>query len=1029
MNLKFTIPNLGYPDLLGKKLLLLLLCLVFYAQAFAQTQLQVTGRVTEQGAGLPNATVRVKGTQIGTKTDPEGKFKITVPENATLVFSYIGFADQEIPVKGRKHIEVQMAEDAGSGLNEIVVVGYGTKKKANLTGAVATISGAELAKSPSTNLTNSIAGQVPGLIVNSRGGEPGNDNADVFVRGKSTLGNSGALVVIDGIPDRAGGFARLNPADIESFTVIKDASAAIYGARSANGVILITTKRGKTGQPVLSLGTNWATTEPTRVPKMLNSYQYAQATNEYNALRGEALTWKPEDIELFRNGSDPLGHPNSNWWDAIMKKRALQQNHILSLSGGTDKVSYFLSGQHQQQDGIYKGDAANYKQDQARANIDVNVTDNFKIGVDVAYRNEQRNAAKRGYDAGGIFRELWLAYPYLTPIYPNGLVGVGIGGGPDNSMVYITSGEAGYQQFTNSYLQTKASFSWKLDKVTKGLFVDGYYAYDVTNVKTKSFTKTPPPAYRYDALKKDYVAVASAIAPSLFEQRGAINEGLLNVKLGYSKTIGDHAFDAFVALETFKGKADTINASRSNFLSNSLDQLFAGSLIGQQNNSGAAKSARVNYISRLSYNYKSKYLVDYTMRYDGSQNFPKGKRYGFFPGVSAGWRISQEDFFKSEVVNELKLRASWGRTGNDIVNAFNYLQTYLLGRGYGYSLGSGASQVTSLVLGPTPNPNITWELATTTDIGIESQFFKGKLGVNIDLFRSMRSNILIPRSESVPGYTGLILPKENLGKVLNRGVELEVTHRNNIGNSFAYNVRGNVTYARNKVIFMDEAPNIPDYQRKTAIPVDSWFLYKSNGIYQNQQEIDNSPHPANTAPGDIRYVDVNNDGFINDLDKVRMPLTRTPELMFGLALGASWKNIDCSVFFQGQARAKSYLAPAGLNMVKEFFEDRWQNPGDNTFPRNFNGPTGRTYGVNTLESDFWLRDAAFVRLKNVELGYSLSKPITEKLKIQNARIYVSGSNLFSVDKFGPSFDPEVPNNSGQYYPQQRVINIGANITF
>ncbi|NRF41912.1 TonB-dependent receptor [Pedobacter foliorum] len=1027
MNVKLTIQKVGYPDSLRKKLMLLLLFFVFYVHAFAQQQ--ITGKVTDNNIGLPNATVRVKGTQLGTKTDGDGKFKLSVPDNAVLIFSYIGFTDQEIALNGRKHIEVQLTEAVGSGLNEIVVVGYGTKKRANLTGAVATISGAELAKSPSTNLTNSIAGQVPGLIVNARSGEPGNDNADIFVRGKGTLGNSGALVVIDGIPDRAGGFARLNPADIESFSIIKDASAAIYGARAANGVILITTKRGKSGKPVLTLGTNWTSTQPTRVPQMLSSYQYAQATNEYDALVGQQLTWKPEDIEKFRDGSDPLGHPNSNWWDAIMKKRALQQNHIMSLSGGTDKVSYFFSGQHQKQDGIYKRDAAYYKQDQARANVDVSVTDNFKIGIDVSYRNEFRNAAKNGYDAAGVFRELWLAYPYLTPIYPNGLVGVGIGGGPDNSMAYITSGEAGYSRFTTDYLQTKASFSWKLDKVTPGLFVDGYYAYDKTASKIKAFTKTPPPAYRYDPATKDYVKVASSIAPSLIEQRGDLRERLLNLRLGYSKTISDHTFDAFVAFESFKGNADTLNASRSNFLSNSLDQLSAGSLIGQQNFSDAAKAARINYISRLSYNYKSKYLIDYTMRYDGSQNFPQGKRYGFFPGVSAGWRISQEDFFKSEVINELKLRASWGRTGNDRVSDFNYIQRYLLGTGYGYSLGSGASQVSSLILGPTPNPNITWELATTSDIGLESQFFNGKLGVNVDVFRSMRSNILITRSESVPGYTGLTLPNENLGKVLSRGIELEATHNNRIGNSFTYNIRGNITFARNKVIFMDEAANIPSYQRKTGIPIDSWFLYQSDGIYQNQQEIDNSPHPAGTGIGDIRYKDVNNDGAINDLDKVRTPLVRTPELMFGLALGGSWKNIDASVFFQGQARAKSYLAPAGLNMATEFFDQRWQKPGDTKYPRNFSGPTGRTFGVNTLESDQWLRDASFVRLKNVELGYTLPKSVSERLKMQSARIYVSGTNLFSIDKFGPSFDPEVPNNSGQYYPQQRLINIGANITF
>ncbi|TCD26456.1 TonB-dependent receptor [Pedobacter psychrodurus] len=1027
MNLKLTFQKLGYPDLLWKKLILLLLFFAVFVPSFAQQM--VSGRVTDNGLGLPGASVRVKGSQQGTKTDTDGRFKLSVPSNAILIFSYIGYTDQEINVGDKTNIEVQLVETSGAGLNDVVVVGYGTKKRANLTGAVATISGAELAKSPSTNLTNSIAGQVPGLIVNTRSGEPGNDNADVFVRGKSTLGSTGALVVIDGIPDRSGGFARLNPADIESFTVIKDASAAIYGARSANGVILITTKRGKSGRPVFSLGTNWATTQPTRVPEMLNSYQYAQATNEYDALVGQQLTWKAEDIEKFRNGSDPLAYPNSNWWDAVMKKRALQQNHILSLSGGTDKVSYFFSGQHQKQDGIYKRDAAYYTQDQARANVDVNVTDNFKIGVDVSYRNEFRNAAKRGYDAGGIFRELWLAYPYLTPIYDNELVGVGIGGGPDNSLVYITSGEAGYQRFTTDYLQTKASFSWKLDKVAKGLFVDGYYAFDKTISKTKSFTKTPPPAYRYNPATKGYTQVVSSITPSLFEQRGDINQGLLNLKLGYSKTISDHTFDAFVAFESFKGNTDIINANRVNFLSNSLDQLFAGSLIGQQNNSSAAKAARVNYISRFSYNYKGRYLLDYTMRYDGSQNFPQGKRYGFFPGVSAGWRISQEDFFKSEVINELKLRASWGKTGNDAVSAFNYLQTYLLGSGYGYSLGAGASQVSSLVLGPTPNPNITWELANTTDIGLEAQFFKGKLGVNIDVFRSLRSNILITRSESVPGYTGLTLPSENLGKVLNRGIEMEVLHHNNIGDSFKYNVRGNITFARNKVIFMDEAANIPDYQRKTNIPIDSWFLYQSDGIYQNQQEINNTPHPAGTGVGDIRYKDINNDGAINDLDKVRTPLTRTPEIMFGTSVGASWKNIDFTVFFQGQARAKSYLAPAGLNMVQEFFEKRWQNPGDNKYPRNFSGPTGRTFGVNTLESDLWLRNAAFVRLKNIEFGYTFSKTLIEKIKMQNVRLYISGTNLFSIDRFGPSFDPETPSNSGQYYPQQRVINVGANITF
>jgi TonB-linked SusC/RagA family outer membrane protein len=867
------------PACLRRFAAILLLSFVLLHRFFAQQNIR--GKVVgADSLALANVSVSVKGSQAGTRTGADGHFALNAPANAILIITHLGYVAQQYALNGQSNITITLQPENRS-LNEVVVVGYGTKKRANLTGAISSVSGAELEKTPTANLTNAIAGQLPGVIANSRSGEPGNDNAEIFIRGKSTLGNSGALVVIDGIPDRAGGFARLNPADIESLTVIKDATAAIYGARSANGVILVTTKRGKTGKPVLSVGTNWGLTQPTRVPEMLSSYGYAVATNEYDKLVGQQITWPDADIQKFKDGSDPLGHPNTDWWQDVMKRSSLQQNHVVSLKGGTDKIKYFLSGQYQDQDGIYKGDAASYKQSQARANIDVAVTSKFKVGLDALLRNENRNAAKSGYDAGGIFRELWLAYPYLTSVYPNGMVGVGIGGGPDNSMTYITSGEAGYQRFNNKYLQTKVNFNWNLSSITDGLYLDGYYAYDFTLSKTKAFTKTPPPAYRYNTATGDYTQVTSTIAPSLFEQRGDINQNLINIRLGYNKTFGDHTIEAFAAFERFKGTTDIINASRNNYLSNSIDQLFAGSLIGQQNNSQAAQAARVNFIGRASYSYKNKYLLDYNMRYDGSQNFPQGKRYGFFPGVSAGWRISQEDFFTSSVINELKLRASWGRTGNDNVSAFNYLQTYLLGTGFGYSLGSGASQVSSLVLGPTPNPNITWEIASTTDIGIESQFFNGKFGLNVDVFRSMRSNILITRSESVPLYTGLTLPNENLGRVLNRGIEVEAIYNNKGDKEFTYSIRGNITYVKNKVIFMDEAPNIPSYQQKTNLPIDSWFLYQSDGIYQNQQEIDNSPHPAGTAPGDIRYKDVNGDGAINDLDKVRTPLTRTPEIIFG----------------------------------------------------------------------------------------------------------------------------------------------------
>lgn len=1010
-------------------LLFLLFCHVMIAAAQDKSRV-ISGKVrNDNGEAIPGATIMEKNSKTGVITDNDGNYSMHVSTpHPVLVISATGFTRTEIPVGDNNHADVTLQSE-NKALNEVVVIGYGTKKRANLTGAVAAISGKELQKSPVTNVSNALAGQVPGLIANTRSGEPGNDNAEIFVRGKATLGSTGALIVIDGVPDRSGGFARLNPADIESISVIKDATAAIYGARSANGVILVTTKRGQTGTPVLTFSTNWGLTQPTRVPRMLNSWQYAVATNEYDALTGQQPMFTDNDIQLFKDGSDPLGHPGSNWWKAVMKDWALQQNHVVTLSGGSEKVKYYLSGQYQHQDGIYRENAAYYKQAQARANIDVAVTSNFKVGIDVLYRDEFRNAAKPGYDAPGIFRELWLAYPYLVPRYPNGDVGPGIGGGPDNSMIYITSGAAGYQRFTNDYLQTKASFSWDLSMLTPGLSLDGYYAYDLTLNRSKAFTKTPPPVYRYNAATKDYTMIVSSIAPNLSELRGTLVQQLTNLRLNYNRKFNDHTIEAFAAFERFTGDMDTITAYRSGFLSNSLDQLFAGSLTGQQNNSIASQAGRINFISRISYNYRNKYLLDYNMRYDGSQNFPAGKRYGFFPGISAAWRISQEPFFNTSFVSDLKIRGSWGKTGNDAVSAFNYIQTYLLGGGYGYSLGPGASQVSSLVLGPTPNPNITWEVANTTDLAVESQFLKGKVTLSLDYFRSMRTGILITRSESVPLYTGLTLPAENLGRVLNRGIEAEASYNHSSGKDFSYSIRGNMTFARNKVIYMDEAKDIPSYQQKTGLPIDGWFLYESDGIYQNQAEIDNSPHPAGTAPGDIRYKDVNNDKQINGLDMVRKPLVRTPEIIFGTSFSCSWKNLDLTIFFQGQARARSYLAPAGLNMTQEFFDGRWQKEGDNKYPRNFNGPTGTTFGVNTLASDFWLRNAAFVRLKNVEIGYNLPSSLLSKAKIQGARIYVNGNNLFSIDKFGPSYDPEIPTDNGWYYPQQRIVNIGANLTF
>ena len=1009
-----------------------LLSLMCAAQSRLHT---INGKIiNDRNEPVAGASVMEKGGKVATFTSDDGTYAITVSQsNAILVISSAGYAMVEINAGDRSNVDVTLQTENKS-LNEVVVVGYGTKTRANLTGAVSSISGKELERSPAANLTNSIAGQVPGLIVNTRSGEPGNDDAAVFIRGKGTLGNQSPLVVIDGIPDRSGGFARLNAADIASFTVLKDATAAIYGARAANGVILITTRRGQSGKSSLTFSANTAITQPTRTPKMLNSYEYALAEKEYYTLPGAGTgrTITDEDLQKYRDGSSPLTHPDTDWWDAIMKKWTFQQNYTLSLSGGTDKVKYFISGQHEKQDGNYKGNSSFYKQTQARVNIDITPVENFKIGIDVLYRNQFRNSGVPGYDAGGIYRELWLAYPYLTAVYPNGLVGVGIGGGPGNSMVYVTSDALGYEKRTTNYLQTKASFNWNLSPLVKGLSLEGYFAYDITDGKYKGFKKTPPPAYAYDASINDYREVTSQVAPELTESRTDGTEKLYNIRLSYARQFGDHSIEAFASYELYKAASDGISAYRRNLLSNAVDQLFTGSETGQQTGSSAGQAARINYISRVSYGYKNKYLFDLNMRYDGSQNFPPDKRFGFFPGVSAGWRISQENFFKSDFISELKLRGSWGRIGNDAVPPFYYLQQY--NPAFGYYFGMDAARYQLLQLGVTPNPNITWEVATTTDVGVEARFLDGQFGFSLDLFRSVRSKILIQRSASVPEYTGLTLPPENIGKVLNRGIDFEGFYNKRVSKAFAFNVRGTFTFARNKVLFIDETPNLPEYQKRTGFPMDSWSLFISDGLFQNTQEITNAVLPGgaqgtNTGPGDIRYVDQNKDNVIDDLDKVKMTMSRTPEIMFGAGIGSSYKSFDFNIFFQGQARAKAYVMPGGLNMSREFFDGRWQKEGDNTYPRNFNGPTGRTIGTNNWGSDFWLRDASFLRLKTAEIGYTLPKDVLGRIRMQGIRVYVSGSNLFSIDNFGPSFDPENPSDVGWYYPQQRILNLGATVSF
>jgi len=995
---------------------------------------KVSGKVTDSSdSPLPGVSVVVKGTTSGTITDSNGNYSLPqVPENATLQFSFVGMKTQEIAVGGKTSIDVKLVEDA-IGLDEVVAVGYGTQKKATVTGSITTVSGEKLTKSPTSNVASSLQGQLPGLVVNVRSGNPGNEDTQILVRGKSTLGSNGVLTVIDGVA--GGDVQRLNPADIESISVLKDASAAIYGARAANGVILVTTKRGKTGKPTVNYTGNFSITQPTRLQNLMDSWEYAVAENEYLVNNGLTKKWSDQDITLFKNGTDPLQHPNVDWYDVAMRKWTPQKEHNISLSGGNESIKYFLSGQILDQDRMFKeNDDLGLKRYQLRANIDAQVTKRLSVGLDMNYsKNEIENAYDGNYRPFYAVRQM---FPNTPAFYPNGLPGpIAFG---QNPALMGSSSKYGYNRENSFGTNIKISFKYDLSDLTKGLFVEGYGSFGDGSQSFEKFFKKSY-FYNYDPATGEYIPRATGQVtqnPELRETNNRSQGKTMNFKLGYQRSFGDHAVDAFVAAEQSTSTYAGFWAYRKDFLTDQLPVLSAGNDVGKDNSGYKSDAARQNYFGRVNYGFKEKYLLSATLRYDGSQNFPIDKRFGLFPGVSAGWVLSKEAFIADNypAVSLLKLKASWGQMGNDAVPNFQYLATYKYGGGYYFGVPS-TQKYPGFTLATTPNPNITWEVADTKNIALESIFWKGLLGFNLDVFKSRRSNILTKKNASTPDYTGLVLPDMNIGIVDNTGFEIELNHSKVVSSDFSYAVNANMSYARNKVVFFDESANVVDWQKRTGFPIDSWLLYQSDGLYQTQAEIDATPHLPNTAPGDIKYVDVNNDKKIDGLDMVRQTKSPTPEIMFGINLSAKYKNWEISALLQGQARSKVVLAPQGLYMDKTFFDGRWQKQGDNLYPRSFNSNRGAV-GNNSIASDFWLKDGSFVRMKNVQLAYTLPKNITDLAKLSRARLFVSASNLFLIYDKVKIVDPEtlgsttfLNGESLSTYPIQRMVNFGVNVSF
>lgn len=1028
--------------------MLLSVLIITTLPAVAQNRVRVSGSVKDaDGEPLVGVMVLVKGTQNGAMTDSSGNYSIPgVAPDATLTASLLGYEEQSVKLgSGQTTLDFVLNEDKMQ-LEEAVAIGYGNQRKLTLTGSVASTTGDDLVKNSSVNLSQGLAGRMSGVIVNNRSGEPGRDDAVMFIRGRSTLGDNSPLIIIDGIQGRGEEFGRLTGDEIESVTVLKDASAAIYGARSANGVILVTTKRGKYNEaPKVSFTYDLGLQSPTRMVQLADAVLYTTAYNAGLAITGGAPVYNDRQIQHYIDQDDPISYPNTDWLGEIVKPLSAQHKYGVSINGGSEKAAYFVQFNGQYQDGIYYNSATNYSQFNLRSNLDIQVTKSLKLGVDINARQQHKNYSAFPSDSYGIFYIAMRMRPTGAAYYPEGsgasqgLDGQRLLRGGTNPAVLVQD-LTGYDRTTINTINTTFTAVWDLSSITKGLSVNGHLAYDLVSKFNKNWQQNWN-YYSFDEITELFEERSNSYWPTpvLHEYQTHTHNTAINANINYDRDFGGHHVTALAGFEQNAYRLDYFKAGINSYASSILDEFFAGTADKSwySINGYARETARRSFFGRVGYDYKSKYLFQALIRFDGSENFPADKRWGIFPGVSVGWRISEEPFFKDNVpdITNLKFRASYGEQGNDQIDPFQYMTTYGYTSAYSYKTMFDDKEVNFIIPGAIPNQNVTWEVARTVNFGIDGNIRNGLFGWELEAFYTNRSNILCTRNASIPYYTGLTnnLPDENIGIVNNKGIELQVNHENRVLNGeLRYRVNGNFMYARNTIVYMDEAPwpEKHEYMKLEGMPMGSALYYKVGGINKTEDDLKNHPQMSGATLGDFWFVDLDKDGEITNLDRYRMDQTTVPQIVFGLSTDATWKNFDFSMLLQGQALARYYYSPmmdpVSGNLDRFAAENAWRlDNTDSDYPRI--GSTVSNGGVN--RSDFYSRNAAFVRLKNVELGYTVPfNKIAPKLGVRGLRIYVAGYNLltFSELKF---VDPETSDEGYQTYPQMRIVNTGVKLTF
>lgn len=993
--------------------------------------IKVSGVVTN-AKGEPIANVSVTaGNGMGVLTAENGAYTINVSDNATLTFTIVGYTSQEIKVDKRTEIDVTMQE-ASADLSEVVIVGYGKDTKKKIVSSVSSIKTDKIASLPYTNMSDALAGRAPGVITQASGGEPGVGFARIAIRGGSGPDAAPPLYVIDNVVSSQYDFQNLQPQDIDDISILKDGAAtAVYGSRASNGIILVTTKRGQKGKVSLNFGTLYELSSPIVLPKRINSYNYAVAQNQAATADGRTdMPYSPGILDTLLHHKDPVNWPDNDWYDLALRKYTPQVKYSLDMSGGSDRTTYFLSLAAFNQGSNYKTDVTTFRRYNARAAI----TQKFdKQGITVGanlygtFTNNQFPAAS----AFAIWSHLQNSSPMKQAYNPDGTYAAGV----DHPLVDIDP-SSGYSKTDIRNVNANLNLDWALPWV-KGLTVSGLGYVKSEDAFYKTWTARAP---QYDNLG----ILQPTPLPTLSQEASRFTSYTLQAKINYQKSFGLHSINALALYEQTENRFDDLSAFRKDYVSSAVDQLFAGSTIGLVNNGYAEEGGRAGVVGRLKYDYASRYIIEGSFRYDGSDNFPPGSRWGFFPSVAAGWVVSEEKFFSQLInknaLNSLKLRYSYATVGSDAgIARFPYLSNYNLTQN---AYVVGGNLVNGFSEGSLVDPNaVTWYQTQDYNTGVDFGMLKGHLNGSVEYFYRRTTNFLTSPASRYTTPLGTALPVIRSNSAFRRaGWEFQLGYNNKVGD-FTYSINGNMTFYNElwETNANEDSVTLKNPASRTTHETNYWGTgYINEGYYNSVDAIINNPRRSSAnqlVPGDLRYQDINGDGKIDGSDFVRMGSSAFPHLTYGVNINVGYKAFSLEMLWQGTGQRSVYLggtlmAPYAGQIVYDYQRNFWTPDNTNApYPRQtlVNGANNNN---NYTTSDFWLYNAKYLRLKSLRIAFDVRRQFPKQLSFLNSCLLtLNGTNLLTFSPVKSFFDPETSDQSNYGYPTQKVYSVGLTVGF